>query len=159
MNPRIEALIEKKLVGMHLKMSLAANLTGELWRALMPRRGEISNSLSDDKYSVQIYAEPMRAGDFAQEFEKWAAVEVADFENVPPAMEAFVLPAGLYAVFDHRGLSGDARIFMYIFNEWLPNSGYELDNRPHFEILGEKYKNALLDSEEEIWIPVKPKFA
>lgn len=159
MNPRIENLTEKKLVGIRLEMSLAANLTGELWRALMPRRGEISNSLSDDKYSVQIYAEPLRAGDFAQTFEKWAAVEVSDFDEVPAEMETLILPPGLYAVFDYRGLPGDARIFIYIFNEWLPNSGYELDDRPHFEILGEKYKNASPDSEEEIWIPVKAKFA
>jgi len=39
----------------------------------------------------------------------------------------------------------------------LPNSDYELDNRPHFEILGKKYKNNSADSEEEIWIPVKLK--
>jgi AraC family transcriptional regulator len=32
-----------------------------------------------------------------------------------------------------------------------------LDNRPHFEILGEKYKQGSPDSEEEIWIPVKEK--
>jgi len=32
-----------------------------------------------------------------------------------------------------------------------------LDNRPHFEVLGEKYKNGDPESEEEIWIPVKEK--
>lgn len=50
-------------------------------------------------------------------------------------------------------------IFQYIFGTWLPASGYYLDNRPHFEILGHKYKNNDPDSEEEIWIPVKPKNA
>jgi AraC family transcriptional regulator len=44
---------------------------------------------------------------------------------------------------------------MYIFNTWLPKSGYQLDRRPHFEILGEKYKNNNPDSEEEIWIPIQ----
>ena len=34
---------------------------------------------------------------------------------------------------------------------------YTLDDRPHFEILGEKYKNQDPDSEEELWIPIKPK--
>ena len=47
--------------------------------------------------------------------------------------------------------------FQYIFTNWLPNSEYELDNRPHFEILGDKYINGSADSEEEIWIPVKYK--
>jgi AraC family transcriptional regulator len=34
---------------------------------------------------------------------------------------------------------------------------YFLDDRPHFEILGDKYKNGDPDSEEEIWIPIKQK--
>jgi AraC family transcriptional regulator len=44
---------------------------------------------------------------------------------------------------------------MYIFNTWLPQSNYQLAPRPHFEILGEKYKNNHPDSEEEIWIPIQ----
>ncbi|EPE83362.1 GyrI-like small molecule binding domain protein [Leptospira noguchii str. 1993005606] len=40
----------------------------------------------------------------------------------------------------------------YIFQEWLPNSGYKL--KPHFELLGSKYKNNDPTSEEEVWIPI-----
>jgi AraC family transcriptional regulator len=39
----------------------------------------------------------------------------------------------------------------------LPKSEYELDYRPHFEILGEKYKNNDQLSEEDIFIPIKPR--
>ncbi|MFZ1515671.1 MAG: GyrI-like domain-containing protein, partial [Saprospiraceae bacterium] len=67
------------------------------------------------------------------------------------------IPGGLYAVFYYKGLSTDTAIFEYIFNTWLPNSEYGLDDRPHFEILGERYKNNDADSEEEIWIPIKNK--
>ncbi len=42
-----------------------------------------------------------------------------------------------------------------IFETWLPASGYVLDNRPHFAVMGEKYRNEDPDSEEEIWIPIK----
>jgi len=45
-------------------------------------------------------------------------------------------------------LNTDNRI--YIFSDWLPKSDYELDEKPHFEILGEKYKNDDPNSEEEI---------
>ena len=72
-------------------------------------------------------------------------------------MEAFILTGGLYAVFDYKGLNTDHSIYQYIFGTWLPNSDYVLDNRPHFEILGDKYKNNDPTSEEEIWIPIKPK--
>ncbi|MGZ3847072.1 MAG: GyrI-like domain-containing protein, partial [Flavisolibacter sp.] len=77
--------------------------------------------------------------------------------DVPEGMESFVLNGGLYAVFDYQGLNTDNRIFIYIFRDWLPNSEYELDDRPQFEVLGEKYKNNDPDSQEEIWIPVKLK--
>ena len=68
-----------------------------------------------------------------------------------------MLPEGNYAVFNYKGLSTDTAVFHYIFFEWLPNSDWVLDDRPHFEVLGSKYKNDSVDSEEEIWIPVKAK--
>jgi AraC family transcriptional regulator len=47
--------------------------------------------------------------------------------------------------------------YQYIFNSWLPGSGYRLDNRPHFAVMGEKYKNDDPNSEEELCVPVKEK--
>jgi AraC family transcriptional regulator len=158
MTPRIELLLEKKLVGNRLPMSLADNKTAELWRTFMPRRNEISDNLTRDLISMQIY-QPSHFSNFKpiNTFEKWAAVEVSDFNNVPAGMETFTLPGGLYAVFDYKGSSNDPTIFQYIFGTWLPISNYALDDRPHFEVLGGKYKNNDPASEEEIWIPVKAK--
>ena len=153
MQPIITTLTEKKLVGKHLTMSLANNLTGQLWGSFMPRRREVQNAVGPDLYSLQVYP----TGYFERfspqnEFVKWAAVEVADFENIPEGMEGFTLPGGLYAVFQQKGM--DTAIFQYIYAEWLPQSGYSLDERPHFELLGEKYKQGSPDSEEEIWVPI-----
>jgi len=158
MQPRIENLKEKKLVGKRLTMSLANNKTGELWKSFMPRRREITNNLTNDLISMQVY-KLTHFADFkpTNEFEKWAVVEVTDFESVPNDMETFTLTGGLYAVFDYKGSSTDSSIFQYIFGTWLPNSDYLLDDRPHFEVLGEKYKNADPYSEEEIWIPIRQK--
>ncbi|HHB79051.1 MAG TPA: AraC family transcriptional regulator [Saprospiraceae bacterium] len=153
--PKIKKLSQKKLIGKKLAMSLGDNKTFELWKSFMPRRHEISNKKSNDMFSLQVYKEPLRLGDLRQEFEKWALVEVSDFKNVPNGMDSFVLESGLYAVFHYKGLNTDNQIFIYIFSDWLPNSGYELDDRPHFEILGDKYKNGDPNSEEEIWIPIK----
>jgi AraC family transcriptional regulator len=83
---------------------------------------------------------------------------VADFEKIPTGMEGFVLSRGLYAIFHYRGSSAEiATLYRSIFEEWLPNSNYTLDQRPHVEVMGEKYKNNEPDSEEEIWIPIKPR--
>lgn len=158
MTPRIETSNEKKLVGKRLTMSFADYRTGELWGSFMRRRQEIANHLNNDLISMAVY-KPAHFADFkpANEFEKWATVEVADFDNVPSEMETFVLPGGLYAVFDYKGLNTDNSIFQYIFGTWLPNSDYALDDRPHFEVLGDKYNNNDPASEEEIWIPIKMK--
>ena len=123
----------------------------------MPRRKEILNHIGTDLYSVQIYT-PGFFGNFdpGAKFEKWAAMEVTDFDKIPEGLDAFTLPGGLYAVFlIKEQQAASAATFKYILGTWLPNSGYILDNRPHFEILGEKYKNEDPDSEEELSIPIK----
>jgi AraC family transcriptional regulator len=157
MNPRIEELSTKKLVGKRMVMTFSDNKTHELWSGFMPRRKEIHNHIGTDLYSVQIYAPGFFANfDPDAKFEKWAAIEVTDFEKIHEGLDAFTLPGGLYAVFLYKGeASATAATFKYILGTWLPNSGYILDNRPHFEILGEKYKNEDPDSEEELWIPIK----
>jgi AraC family transcriptional regulator len=114
--------------------------------------------LTNDLISLVIY-KPNHFTDFkpTNEFERWAAVEVANFDYIPAEMETFILHGGLYAVFDYKGLNTDKSFFQYIFDTWLPTSDYDLDNRPHFEVLGDKYKNNDPKSEEEIWIPIKKK--
>lgn len=158
MRPRIETSNEKKLVGKQLIMNFENYKISELWRSFLPNRKEITNNLNDELISMAIY-KPKHFEEFnaKKEFERWATVEVADFENVPNEMDTFVLESGLYAVFEYRGLNTDYTIFEYIMGTWLPNSEFVLDNRPHFEILGNKYKNNDSTSEEEIWIPIKPK--
>jgi AraC family transcriptional regulator len=157
LQPKIVISKKKKLVGGRLRMSLVTNRTSDLWRSFMPQRGNVQNRISNDLVSMRVYDGPLRIGDVHQEFDKWAAVEVSGFENIPEEMESFVLVEGLYAVFNYKGLNTDERIFVYIFTQWLPNSNYQLDERPYFEILGSKYKNNDPESEEEIWIPLKSK--
>ena len=158
MTPRIQHSEEKKLIGKRLIMSFADYKVSELWKSFMPKRKEITTNLSNDLISLTIY-NPTHFSLYkpTNEFEKWATVEVSNFDNVPSEMETLTLKGGLYAVFDYKGLNTDDSIYRYIYLEWIPNSDYDLDNRPHFEILGEKYKNGDPASEEEIWIPIKQK--
>ena len=155
MTPRIASLIEKKLVGRRLLMSFADYKIGELWQSFSPRKKEITNNVTNDLISMVIY-KPNHFVNFklTNEFERWAAIEVTDFDKVPNEMETFILQGGLYAVFDYKGLNTDNSIFQFIMETWLPTSDFMLDNRPHFEVLGDKYKNNDPTSEEEIWIPI-----
>ncbi len=159
MKHRIENIQARKFIGCQATMSLTRNTTAELWRSFMQRRKEILNPVGTDLYSMQVYA-PRYFERFnpEAEFIKWALTEVTGFEHLPAGMVTMSISGGLYAVFEHKGpASKGAESFGYIFGTWLPGSRYEIDDRPHFEILGEKYKNEDPGSEEEIWIPVKIK--
>lgn len=158
MKPRIEVITEKKLIGKRLTMSFEDYKVSDLWKSFIQRRKEITHSISDNLISLTIY-QPDHFLNFrpANKFEKWAAVEVSGFENLSNEMEPFVLPGGLYAIFDYKGPDTDYGIYQYIFQTWLPASDYALDYRPHFEVLGAKYKKNDPESEEEIYIPIKVK--
>jgi AraC family transcriptional regulator len=152
-------LAEIKLAGIQIEMSFSDNKTKELWESFMPRRREIKNWEGSDLYSIEVYP-PLFFHNFnpGALFNKWAAIEISDIDSVPDGMETMILPAGLYAVFLYKGTSSEGpKIYQYIFETWLPKSKYIMDNRPHFAKMGEKYKNEDPDSEEEIWIPVKPR--
>jgi AraC family transcriptional regulator len=156
----IVTLPEKKLVGKHIRTTLSNKNTYELWHSFMPRRKEIKNGLTKDLFSVEKYDDDTTFENFNEntEFEKWAAVEVRDFNSIPDGMESLILEGGLYAVFIHKGTAGSAQSTLnFIFGKWLPGSCYSADNRAHFEVMDEKYNKDDPSSEEKIWIPIKPK--
>ena len=158
--PTIQTLPQKKLVGKSARMSLVKNTTSLLWKSFMQNRKIIKNAIGTDRYSIQVYDNILYFKNFnpQTEFTKYAMTEVEDFSNVPTEMETLTIPSGMYAVFVYKGLPHNfPQLTNYIFGEWLPNSNYELDNRPHFEILTENYNPTDKNSEEEIWIPIKSK--
>lgn len=158
MKPRIEQLTDKHFVGMKMRMSFANNKTGLLWQNFMSRRKEIKHLIHPDLYSIEVYGagffNPFRP---TEEFEKWAAVEVSTVETIPEAMETITIPSGLYAVFLHTGAANLAsQTYEYVLGTWIPNSVYDLDVRPHFAVMGDKYKNNDPESQEELWFPIVP---
>ncbi|MEZ7499467.1 GyrI-like domain-containing protein [Flavobacterium sp. Arc3] len=159
MVPRIVIFPETKVIGMRMTMSYSDYKAKEVWKRFMPRRKEILNTIDTDYYSMQLFS-PTYYDNFdpTVPFDYWTAVAASDFKIIPEGMDSFTISSGLYAVFNYKGgPSGSPAAFEYIFATWLPGSEYVLDHRPHFEILGDKYKNDHPNSEEEIWIPVKLK--
>lgn len=158
MTPKIVTIPAKKIIGYSVEMSLLDNKTFSIFNQLMPRLKEITNPKSADIFCVQVY-EPDYFTNFTPEtiFTKWAAVEVKDFENIPDGFEKLEISGGKYAVFLHKGNTEMfAKTAQYIYAEWLPNSGFQLDNQPHFEVLGDNYLgHENPESEEEVWIPIK----
>ncbi|PXY43378.1 GyrI-like domain-containing protein [Flavobacterium hydrophilum] len=158
MEARIETLTEKKLIGKHITMSFVENKTFQLWSSFMPQRKEIKNSIDSNLYSLEVFSVGyFNHFDAKNTFQKWAAIEVSDFNEIPSGMEALTIPGGLYAVFVHEGpaIEGD-KTYRFIFTEWLPASEYRVDDRPHFAVMSENYQRDNPNS-EEIWIPIKKK--
>ena len=157
MTPKIVSIPVKKLIGYSIEMSLLDNQTQTIWQLFMPRLKEIKNAVSADLFSLQNYPDDYFTN-FTPEtiFTKWAAVEVKNFENIPDGFEKLEIPGGKYAVFLHKGNTEMfAKTAQYIYTEWLPNSGFQLDNKPHFEVLGDNYLgHENPESEEEVWIPI-----
>ncbi|WP_339889104.1 GyrI-like domain-containing protein [uncultured Flavobacterium sp.] len=155
---RTELLEQKKFIGFSTKTSLANDQTANVWRQLMPRLKEVKNLISSDLISLQVYDYDYFDNFLPTTvFTKYALIEVKNYDLIPANFEKFDLPAGNYAVFLHKGTSAEfPKTAQYIYAEWLPKSHYKLDDRPHFEVLGDNYKgHENPENEEEVWIPIK----
>ncbi|WP_088342138.1 GyrI-like domain-containing protein [Robiginitalea sediminis] len=149
---------ETLLAGKSLRMSVALDRTGELWGRFMPGLKEIPERIGRDLYSMEVYdgLAYFDAFDPEKSYTKWAAVPVAAQGDAPEGTEYLILPEGLYAVFPYRASMAPTPVFYgRIFTEWLPKSGFRLDNRPHLAIMGPDYHRDNPDALEHIWIPVK----
>lgn len=127
----------------------------------MPRRAAINGALSPDLYSIEEYDDLsfFEAFNPSKEFKKWAAVEVDPMAENGVEFEKITIPSGDYVVFTYVGLPSEAfKAYSYIFQSWVPSSGFDVDLRPHFAVMGAKYRMNDSASEEEIWIPIKKKY-
>lgn len=158
--PKIINIKDRTLAGSSIQTSLVDNKTRELWQTFRPLAKEVTNTVNTDFYSIQIYGDGFDMRQFTPQtvFEKWAAVEVSDFENIPEGLNPFKLSGGDYAVFIYKGTPQEFhKMASYIYGTWLPKSKYQIDNRPHFEIIPEHNKLNDPNAEEEVWIPIKLK--
>ena len=143
--PHIEIHPWKKFIGKRMTMSFTRNKTYDPWH-IMPGREQIQNAIGTVLYSIEVYP-PTFFTPFKPEetFEKWAAVEVTNFDSVPDDMETIESPAGLYAVFIYNGPASEGpQTYRYIFTEWLTESPFELDTRPHFAVMEKSTNKTIL---------------
>jgi AraC family transcriptional regulator len=141
-------------------MSIEQDTTRELWGRFMQVSKAIRKKSGAEWYSVEIYPDSyFDAYDPGKTFEKWAAVAVEKSTSPRPSgLEELHIDQGLYAVFGYKGPASQVhRLYQYIFADWIPGSGFALEPRPHFALMGAGYKGEDPDSKEELWIPVRKK--
>jgi AraC family transcriptional regulator len=117
----------------------------------MPSKKAINNTINEELIAMQVYDD---FSNFEKPFDIWACVEVQNTNDIPISMQAFTIPKGNYAIFTHKGMNA-AATYQKIMTEWLPKSGYKINNRPHFQVMGDKYKQGSPDSEEQFYLPIK----
>tara|TARA_R100001377_G_C3165449_1_gene101153 strand:- start:303 stop:839 length:537 start_codon:yes stop_codon:yes gene_type:complete len=147
------------IIGKKAQLSFITNGagTGNLARQFMPRLNEISNRVGTYSFSIQNYKSfNLKTMTPETLFEKWVGVEVSNIDSIPENMETLIIQGGDFLVFPFQGSVDEFVTFWQkLHTEWLPNSNYQLDNRPHFEKLPAGYNPMRDDNQEAIWIPIK----
>lgn len=134
-----------------------SQVTPLLARQFMPRLNEIKSRKNVFILSLQNYNYfDFKTFNPKETFEKWIGVEVSNLDYVPEKMDTMSITSGRYLVIDFKGSIPDfIKFWQNIHSSWLPNSKFELDDRPHFERLPPSYNPMRTINEEEIWIPIK----
>lgn len=135
LEPAIVQRKETKLVGMGLPDVTDGRYQACLMYNFCLRAHEVRNRVDPKTFCAAIYAEGGKGHVYC------GCVEVSRFEDTPNGMVTRTVPAGTYAVFSVKGgIGAIPPAYQYIFEQWLPRSGYEMDPRGvELEIYGESF--------------------
>lgn len=156
---REEMIDTKTMMGHMTETCFAEDKTSQLWRGFKPQVSRIPQRRNQSTVSLQVYPSGFfRNVDPRRLFQKWALAEVEENAPCPEGLQTLTLSSGRYAVFHYRGPVSEAPgLFSYLLTDWMKDSPFDLDERPHFEILGPDYNALAEESEELIYIPIKLK--
>lgn len=155
LEPSIQFRPARQVVGLPY---LGKNQHGELGaiaRELIRRRAGIPHRLADDV--ILGVCAPLPGGltdESTISYLTAVPVSIVD-SRLPQGMVAQEIPAGLWAVFTHRG-SVDRldESYQHIWGSWLPRSGYIPAEAPDYEVYDSRYDPDSETSEIDICIPV-----
>ena len=126
----------------------------DLWRTFRERHGEIESAVAGHYFGMCIGVED-------DSFTYMAAVETQDLDKVPEGLCGLEVAAQTYAVFTVP-LAGKepigreiGRANRFVWNTWLPQSGYVFARAPDFEYYDERFDPKTLCGEIDLYIPVR----
>jgi AraC family transcriptional regulator len=154
MRSMMEARIENRNVlliaglGARYSCESSAGIPAQ-WQKFVPHLGTISGQVGGTAYGV------MCNSDEDGNFDYTCGVEVTDFSRVSTDWNRVRVPAQEYAVFTHRDhISTIRSTWATIWNKWLPESGREVADAPHYELYGEDFDSVSGRGLVEIWLPL-----
>ncbi|MCW8275206.1 AraC family transcriptional regulator [Pseudomonas sp. PCH199] len=148
--PRFETRAEFVVAGMGERFTFDRNegIVG-LWQAFVPYIGRVPGQINNWNYG--LCCNPAEDGSF----EYIAGTEVSHVDALPPAFRHFRIPQQNHVVFRHQGhISTIHQTFFTIFNQWLPESDYELADAPEFEQYSSDFDPSQGKGYVDVWIPL-----
>lgn len=144
-----------KVVGIKIRTRLAENKIEELWAEFIGRMPELDeNAVPECTLGICSFIEN---GQNEDEFDYMAARVVKDESIIPEGMTYRILPAQDIAVFTHEGSLDDlSETYDNIYEEWLPESGYQIDDADEIEWYDSRFQFGSEKSQMDIHIPIKP---
>ena len=150
-----------KLAGIERYTSNGIANIREAWDEFRNRSAEIPNVAEPGvSYGFEDYSRDfdMNKGGFPKYY-YIASMCVSSFDNLPAGMKGKEVPAAEYAVFHYSGaLDGLPKFFGFIYAEWMPKSGYQMD--PNVSSDFERYSEPITDPQNmsvDIWVPIVKK--
>ena len=159
MEPKIVTLGTLCLVGLPYYGSPDGGAFGQCWERFFPIEGKVSGRVNPKiYYGLEVYGP-----EFMTE-KKWLympAVEVGDLAEMPLPLFGKVLPACTYAVFTaQHGLACIPDAFMFGYQNWIPNSKYEVAYPFDFELYDDyRFHGNGPNEEIDVYIPIREKAA
>ena len=162
---RKEYIMEPKIVNKPAFKAIGMSYVGKNEHGEIPQMWGVFNSRATELEELNTngsccyglcFSNP--AGGAAEgEFEYVAAFEVADDQSIPKDMVYREVPGYKYAVFTHHGkLDTLGQTYEYIYNTWLPQSGYEVHpDKFDMELYDERFEIGSDTSEFDIYVAVK----
>lgn len=148
---------EIKLVGIPFYFAINQNKDlSEPWEHLMNNLEFIKNRTHPEKFYQLQYWFPKQEN---ESMYFYVAVEVNHFKEIPIQLTQKVIPEQMYLKFQHKGVSNNVGYtYKYIYNEYLPETDYQLKHLFNFEFYGEQYLGPYNeDSISDIYIPISIK--
>lgn len=125
-----------------------------MWIDFMGQEDQIQNMASNTEawgasYNMD-YSIPTMS------FTYFVGAEVTSTDFVPEGMIVHVAPASKYAKFTHYGPLEDLSLtYDYIYNKWLPQSGYQVGYGNELELYDEDFNPSGVNSKMYIFIPIQ----
>lgn len=149
MNPKIVTKPSFNVVGFKYRGKNEKNEIPDLWQKFNKRFGELKHILEEEvAYGVQDNFDHDSG-----EFDYVAGIAVSSNDNQPADAVYWEIPEQTYAVFTTT-LPAVRMTFDNIYSKWLPNSGYQRQPGPEFELYDEEFNSKDPSSQFYIYIPI-----